>query len=150
MNMPRLERRLALRRRGATVVEFAFVLPILLLFFSASIELFRLSQMRHAADSAAYEACRAVIVPGASQAEAVAKAQKMMGLAGVKNPDVTISPTTISESTPLVTVNISVPAKGNSWVVSAFSDKSIVMASSTLLTERVPSIQAAGIPQPKQ
>lgn len=138
-----------IRRRGAALVEFAFVLPVILLFFTTSIELFRLNQMRHAAASAAYEACRHVIVPGASQAEATAEAQRLMSLAGVSKVNVTISPAVITEATPSVTVKVDVPAKGNSWMVSAFSDKNILSASSTLLSERVPAVQAAGIPQPK-
>ena len=142
-------RRQIASRRGAAAVEFAFVLPVILLFFMSSIELFRLNQMRHAADSAAYEACRHVIGPGASRAEAVAKAEQLMSIAGVKKISVSISPATITESTPSVTVNVDVPAKGNSWVVATFSDKSIVTASSTLLSERVPAIQANGIPAPK-
>lgn len=141
-------RRRSLRfRRGAALVEFALVLPVILLFFTTSIELFRINQMRHAAASAAYEACRHVIVPGASQAEATAEAQRLARLAGIGNVNVTISPGTITESTPSVTVRVDVPAKGNSWMVSAFTDKNIVSATSTLLAERVPAVQAAGIPQ---
>ena len=44
-------------------------------------------------------------------------------------------------------VRVDVPAKGNSWMVSAFTDKNIVSATSTLLAERVPAVQAAGIPK---
>lgn len=136
-------------RRGAAVVEFAVVLPVILLFFTASIELFRLSQMRHAAETAAYEAARHAMVPGASQADATAKAQQLMKIAGVGKINVTISPSVITESTPKITVTVDVPAKGNSWVAGPFTDKSLVVASSTLLAERVPAVQAAGIPPAK-
>jgi Flp pilus assembly protein TadG len=136
-------------RRGTALVEFALVLPLILLFFTASVELFRLNQMRHAADTAAYEACRHIVVPGANQSEAVEKAQKLLGLVGIKNANVEINPSTITESTARVTVNISIPPKGNTLVAPLFSEKALVNASSTLLTERVPAIQAAGIPQPK-
>src|SRR5687768_8197691 len=135
-------------RRGAALVEFAFVLPLIILFFTASIELFRMNQVRHAAESAAYEACRHVIVPGATQAEATAKANHLLGIVGVRNATVSISPTNITESTATVTVNVTVPAKGNTLVMPFFARKSLVSANSSLLTERVPAIQAAGIPQP--
>jgi Flp pilus assembly protein TadG len=141
-------RRPKLQRRGAAMVEFAFVLPLLILFFVASIELFRLSQIRHAADSAAYEACRHVIVPGATQAEAVSEANRLLKVLGITNAAIAISPSTITEATPEVTVFVNIPATGNTWIVPRFSQNVVVNASSTLLTERVAAVQAAGIPKP--
>ena len=145
----RRPQRLSARRRGAALVEFALVLPLIILFFTAAIELFRLNQLRHAAESAAYEACRHVIVPGANQAEAVTKANDLLGIIRIRNAKVAISPTKITETTPQVTVNVSIPAAGNTWIVPSFSQKAIVSASATLLTERVAAIQAAAIPTPK-
>jgi Flp pilus assembly protein TadG len=134
-------------RAGAALVEFACVLPLLLLVFAASIELFRLNQMRHAADQAAYEACRHVIVPGANQAEAVAKAQQILAMVGVKKSNIQISPSDINDGTPEVTVNVDIPASGNSWIMPAFSQKSVVNSTSTLLTERNSAVVAAAIPK---
>ena len=136
-------------RRGASMVEFALVLPVILVFFMAATELFRLNQMRHAADTAAYEACRHIVVPGATKAEAVAKAEKQLAIVGIHNANIDINPSTITESTATVTVNVSIPPKGNTLVPPLYSEKALVSASSTLLTERVPAIQAAGIPKPK-
>ena len=54
-------------RRGATAVEFAIVLPILLTFVWAAFEFTRWAMIRHVADNAAYEAARCVIVPGGGE-----------------------------------------------------------------------------------
>ena len=70
------------RRRGVTTVEFALVLPILFTFFIGMIEFTRLSNLRHAADNAAYEAARCVVVPGATTAEAVAWGNDLLARAG--------------------------------------------------------------------
>jgi Flp pilus assembly protein TadG len=134
-------------RRGAALVEFAFVLPLLLLFFTGSIEVFRLNQFRHAADQAAYEACRKVIVPGATKAEAEAEALKVLKILGIKKVNVNITPGTITETTSRVTVQVSIPADGNSWAMPAFGQKTLVSSTSTLLTERNSAILAPAIPK---
>lgn len=130
------------------MVEFALVLPLLLLFFVASIEIFRLNQIRHAADNAAYEACRRAIVPGANKAEAIAEAQRLLGIVGIKNATIRCNPATLTESTPSLTVHVEVPAKGNVWITPRFSSSTVVDATSTLMTERNPAIQAAAVPAP--
>jgi Flp pilus assembly protein TadG len=135
------------KRRAATLVEFAFVLPVLLLFFTGSIEVFRLNQFRHAADQAAYEACRKVIVPGGTKAEAEAEALKVLKILGIKKVNLDINPTTITDTTPQVTVKVSIPAEGNSWVAPAFGEKSLCSSTATLLTERNSAIVAAAIPK---
>ena len=56
-------------RRGATLVEFAFVAPVFFLILLASIEFSRLNMMRHTAAHAAYEGARTALVPGATADE---------------------------------------------------------------------------------
>lgn len=129
-------------RRGATLVEFALVLPLIMLFFTASIEFFRLNQIRHVADNAAYEACRHVMVPGANQQEAIDRAQAMLRIVGIRNAQVTINPSTIAESTTEVTVTVGVPTQGNTWIFPQFAGNRVIGSSSTLVTERIAAIQA--------
>jgi Flp pilus assembly protein TadG len=135
------------QRRGAALVEFAFVLPVLLLFFTGSIELFRLNQYRHAADQAAYEACRKIIVPGATKEEAEAEALKVLKILGIKKVNVEINPAVITETTPQVSVKISIPAQGNSLAMSAFGQETLCSSTSTLLTERNSAVLASAIPK---
>ena len=59
-------------------MEFAITAPIFFLFLLAAFEFGWLNVMRHTADNAAYEAARTAIVPGATAAEALAKATSLL------------------------------------------------------------------------
>ena len=50
--------------------------------------------LRHTADNAAYEAARYAMVPGATAAEAKAKANALLKIIGTRNAVVTVSPAT--------------------------------------------------------
>lgn len=106
-----------LPRRGASSVEFAIVLPILLLFVGASIEFTRLAMVRHVTDNASYEAARWVIVPGASEQEARDRALAVLDTLGLQNATITISPSPIEEDTSAVTVRVVVPLDDNRWIL---------------------------------
>ena len=122
--------------RGATTVEFAITLPVLLLLVIGMIEFVRMSNVRHAADNAAYEAARHVIVPGASSQEALQKAQDLLARAGVNVSDITISPGTINDSTDQIHVNVSIPLRDNSWLPPALTKDYVITRNCTLMTER--------------
>ncbi|MEZ6090939.1 MAG: VWA domain-containing protein [Pirellulaceae bacterium] len=145
---PKKTSSLFMKRRGAYVVEFAFVLPVLTLVVFASIEFFRVANMRHAIDSATYEACRIVIVPGATTAEAEARANKILERYGLNVADITVTPTVIAESTPEVTVKIDAAVSANAWYLTRFTGGVNLSAETTLLTERAPTILASAIPEP--
>ena len=51
-------------RCGATTVEFAACLVILMMMLFGGFEFSRISIVRHSVDNAAYEAARHIIVPG--------------------------------------------------------------------------------------
>jgi Flp pilus assembly protein TadG len=116
------------RRRGATLVEFAFVAPIVFAMFFASIEFSRANMLRHAIESAAYEGCRAVIIPGATAADAIASANATLSAASAVDATVTVDPATITKATKNVTVTVSLPLNNNTWVTPAF------LVNSTLTT----------------
>jgi len=116
-------------RRGATAVEFAMVLPVLLLFVWSAIEFSRLAMVRHMADNASYEAARWVIVPGATEQEAIDRAEAVLATLGISNSTVTITPAPILENTPSVTVKVDVPFDGNHWLLPLFgNDSSLTLA----------------------
>jgi Flp pilus assembly protein TadG len=123
-------------RRGATVVEFAITLPVFFLFLMAAFEFGWLNVMRHTADNAAYEAARHVMVPGATAAEATAKAQSILDVVGTRGARITITPRTITDDTDQVTVAIDVPVSRNALVVPRFTGGRSLRSSSTLRTER--------------
>ena len=64
-------------RRGATLVEFAIVVPVIFTLFLGAIEMTRLNFIRHSASNAAYEGARKAIVPGSS-ISAVERAQLLL------------------------------------------------------------------------
>ena len=128
-------------RRGAVVVEFAVAAPIFFLLVFASIEFGRLNMIRHAAENAAYEAARHAVVPGATSAEAIAKANQHLSALGFQGSSVTVNPTTLGDEHDEVTVAVNVPLGQNSWVFPRFTEGHTVSTSSTLRTERYRGIQ---------
>jgi Flp pilus assembly protein TadG len=123
-------------RTGAVVVEFAIAAPIFLLFLLAAFEFGWLNVIRHTADNAAYEAARTVIVPGATAAEATAKATSILKVVGARGATVTITPSTITSATTAVTVAVDVPMNRNGLITPRFTSKTTLHSQSTLKTER--------------
>lgn len=123
-------------RRGATAVEFAIVAPIFFLLLLASFEFSRLNVIRHTADNAAYEAARNAMVPGATAAEAIAKANSILRVVGTRGARVTINPKTLGPEVDSINVRIDIPLSQNGWVVPRFTQSSTLTAQSTLRTER--------------
>ncbi len=124
------------QRRGATAVEFAITAPVFFLFLLAAFEFGWLNVLRHTADNAAYEAARAAIIPGATAADAQAKADSLLNIVGARSTKVTISPNPVTVDTDEVTVSIEVPMNKNGLIVPRFTGKTTLVASSTLRTER--------------
>lgn len=125
-----------MKRRGATAVEFALTAPVFFLFLLAAFEFGWLNVLRHTADNAAYEATRTAVVPGATVAEARAKANQLLGIVGARNTTVTVSPSPLTVDSDEVTVTIRIPMKSNGLIVPRFTKKTEIVASSTLRTER--------------
>ena len=132
-------------RKGSHSVEFAIVLPIMLLLFLSGIEFARMNLLRHLAENASYEAARHVIVPGATVEEAEAKANAILSVMGVKGASLTISPDPVLETTGTVSVKVTFPAKKNLWMVPMFSKNLNFQSETTLLTERAPMQQVQAI-----
>ena len=123
-------------RKGATAVEFALTAPVFFLFLLAAFEFGWLNVIRHTADNAAYEAARTVIVPGATAAEARAKADGLLNIVGARGARVTVTPPVLTTDTDQVTVSIDIPMSRNGLIVPRFSSRTTLRSSSTLRTER--------------
>jgi Flp pilus assembly protein TadG len=123
-------------RRGATAVEFAVTAPVFFLFLLAAFEFGWLNVLRHTADNAAYEAARTAIVPGATSAEAEAKADSLLKIVGARSAKVTITPNPVTAETDEVTVAIEIPMSKNGLIVPRFTKSTTILASSTMQTER--------------
>jgi Flp pilus assembly protein TadG len=130
------EKRRRKMRRGAVAVEFAITVPIFFLFLLAAFEFGWLNVVRHTADNAAYEAARAVVVPGATAAEATAKANSILNVVGARGAKIKITPANITTSTTAVTVAIDIPMSSNGLITPRFTGKTTLHSQSTLRTER--------------
>ncbi len=97
------------QRRGATAVEFALTLPILFLFLFACYEMGRANMLAHATESAAYEAARVGIVPGAQPEQIRNAAEFVLASVGISDFTIVVSPSVITNQTTKVRVDISVP-----------------------------------------
>lgn len=124
-------------RRGATTVEFAIVAPIFFLLLLSSFEFSRLNVIRHTADNAAYEAARIGMVPGATAAEAVNEANRLLNIVGANGARVTVNPAVLTPDTRQITVTVDVPMDQNGWVTPKFTSGRTMRAESTLKAERV-------------
>ena len=124
------------KRRGATAVEFALTVPVFFLFLLAAFEFGWLNVIRHTADNAAYEAARTAMVPGATAAEAVAKANGLLNIVGARGASVTVTPSILTAETDEVTVAIDIPMAQNGLIVPRFSSNTTLRSSSSLRTER--------------
>ncbi len=87
----------------------ALVLPIILLTFASIIEVSRVLLLQHTADTAAYEGARGGMVPGATATDAANASQALLDAAGLRSTEVVVSPTTITDETSLITVQVSIP-----------------------------------------
>ena len=123
----------------------AIVLPIIMLFFTMMFELCRVLMLQHTADTAAYEAARAAMVPGATSAEAHQTAQAMVDSAGLTQATITVTPVDITETTPLITVRVEIPVNDNSWIAPTQLGNFVVSSEVTLLCERPPIIRLSAM-----
>ena len=103
-------------RRGATLVEFALVVPIVFILFFAAVEFARVAMIRHTIDNAVYEAARFAMIPGGTAAAAQAEARRLLAIVGVNNPSIEVTPAVLNRTTERVTVRIAVPVDTNLFV----------------------------------
>lgn len=129
-------RRTKSARRGAVVVEFAIVAPVFFVFIIAAFEFGRVNVIRHTADNAAYEAARHAMVPGATPAEAVARATSILNVVGARGARVTIDPATLGPDVDTVIVTVEVPLAQNGWIAPRFTSAMTLRSVATMRTER--------------
>ncbi len=118
------------------MVEFAIVAPVFFLLLFGSFEFSRLNVIRHTADNAAYEAARIAMVPGATAAEAITEANRILDIVGTRGATVTVNPATLGLNTNQITVTIDVPMGQNGWITPRFTGSLNMRAVATLKAER--------------
>lgn len=135
--------------RGAVLVEFAMVLPLIVIIAFAMIEISRLMLLQHTADTAAYEGARHAIVPGATPGEALRAAKELIDANGLRDVMIEVTPDVIVEETPLVTVRVVVPVSQNSWIAFFSFVSHSVSSEVTLYCERPAIVRLSGRPEVK-
>ncbi len=97
------------RRKGAVAVEFALVLPLLLLALFGFFEISRASMIQHATEASAYEGARAGIIPGATQQEIEDQVGFILNTVGVTDFTVNVEQNRAVDSILKVRVTVNVP-----------------------------------------
>jgi Flp pilus assembly protein TadG len=126
-------------RRGVASIEFALVAIVFFFFLFGCIEMGRMNTVRQTVNNAAYEGARACIVPGATAAEGAAAAQAVLTAVGISGAQITVTPSTITSTTPDVTVKVTAPLKPNLWVQPMFLGNTTVGSSCKLTVDWVVS-----------
>jgi hypothetical protein len=101
--------------------------------------------LQHTADSAAYEAARAAMVPGASASEGQQVAQDMVDAAGLTSVSIQVTPSPITEASGLVTVKVDIPVNQNSWIAPDQFANFVVTSEVTLMCERPPMLKLSAL-----
>ena len=124
-------------REGLAALEFALVAPAFFIVVFASIEFCRLNMIRNLTQDAAYFAARHAMVPGATSAEAIDEANRILGFMNTQGATVIVNENEeLEDDSNIVSVTITVPINENSFLIPNFTEDIEFTATATLRTER--------------
>ena len=132
-------------RTGATAVEFALAITILLMIVFASIEFVRLNMLKHSVEYASYLAARKGIIIGANSSDVKQAAEDHLSLLSITGGSVTVSPEEITDETQVVEVVVDVPVTGNSWISPVYFS-STLSGRTRMLAERAAAEMSSALP----
>ena len=103
-------------------MEFAFTVPLLLLFIFAAIEFSYANLIKNVMENAAVEGAREGILPGSTSADCLSAAYDYLEVMGITNASVVVEPAVFTSTTAVISVTVSVPLADNSmpmskWVI---------------------------------
>ena len=138
MNRPR-KRSVSPRRRsdartGAAVVEFAIIANVMLVMVLTCMEFARMNMVRNLVQDAAYVAARHVIVPGATEEEGIAEAERIMG--SLISSGYTVDISQLDFDATEVTVTVSVDLNHVALFVPMFLNNATIESTARVKTER--------------
>jgi Flp pilus assembly protein TadG len=113
-------------------IEFALVLPIVLLVFFAGFEFSRVHTICNTVENASYEGARRGIVPGATEQDIIDSVNRTLSAGSINGATVTVSPNPFTSSAATVTVEVSVPIQQNLWMSPMFFQSSTWSSKITL------------------
>ncbi len=121
-------------RLGASIVEFAIVANIMLVMTLTCMEFARLNMVRNLSQDAAYFAARHAIVPGATSAEAVAEAERIMS--SMITNGFTVSVSDLDADASEITVTVAVDLTEVALFAPLFLPDTTIEAVARIKTER--------------
>jgi len=104
--------------KASSTVEFALVLPIMLLILMGTVEFGRIMSVSQMLNSAAREGARAATLPGASNITVQDRVNQELASAGLPNGIIELTPsdvTTANRNDP-VTVRVTLPYSDIAWM----------------------------------
>lgn len=127
------------RRRGVATIEFAMVLPVLLILTIGTLDLCSLMFLRESVVLAAYEGARQGVNRGQTNADVIARVNEFLNERNIVHSGntVTISAPGFGGAATLeaVTVTVTVPTDGNLLIPSELFGGMTVSADVTMLKE---------------
>jgi len=107
-------------RKGATLVEFAIILPVFLLFVFGIIEYGRMVMVQQILTNSAREGAREGVLDNSTSGTVSTAANRILTAAGISSATITTTPDPPSSAAyaTLVTVTVSVPFNSVTWLPS--------------------------------
>lgn len=105
------------QRRGAAVIEFAIVAPLLFLLILGMIEFGRMIMVQQILTNGAREGARKAVLVGTTQSEVTATVNSYMSNAGISGHSLAVTPDPgTAQGGQNISVSVSVPYSSVSWL----------------------------------
>ncbi len=125
------------RRCGVSVIEFAIVANVLFLTVFICIEFARLNMIRNMVQDAAYFAARTAMVPGATEQDAIAEAERILAILNTQGAAIEVNGgSAVTDDTQELRVRVTVPLRENALFTPAFTGNKEIEAIARMKTER--------------
>lgn len=109
-------------RRAAAIVEFALVLPVLLVVLLGTLETTSMIYRQQTLSIAAYEGCRVALIPKITRGQVEAAVNQILNDRRLRNATITITPNDFvnAPAQSIVEVRVTATAAGNSIIAPRF------------------------------
>ncbi len=124
-------------RSGAAIVEFALVVPLLLVIVMGTIEASTMIYLKQTLHIAAYEAARTALVPKTTVSMVETTARRILDDRRVRDTTITVTPTNFPSAAPSswITVKVDAPSNSNFAVPLLFFRNKTISGSCTMMKE---------------
>ena len=131
-------RRRSQDRKGAAVVEFALIAPLMILLTMGMMEIGRMVMVKQLLINSSREGARMAVLPGSTATEVKSQITVELEQASVSGANIVITPADLSNAPAgtSVTVEVSIEAAAISWIPKpAFSFATTLRGSTTMRRE---------------